>query len=258
MTLPNVFSKIDSSPEAYGILASPIMGWCPFLLDPQGAFLRMYHVSVAPRMGNMWPLDPWLKQNLAPFCSCHDYYLKISTGSKALLFILFQSSLPFRESKQEAGCKYLNLDPTYPLFQEIQTGFKCLAPSPSFSCPKKCKQEASCKYLAWGPSISCLRPETSIHLWVCTLCIKSGSSTARSLPLSFSVLGPLDDRLVGELVPTSAANSTSDRCGERRALLTICSGPGLLPGKGQTVFPYVYLFLGSLERFKDYFMASKT
>ena len=94
MTLPNVFSKIDSSPEAYGILASPIMGWCPFLLDPQGAFLRMYHVSVAPRMGNMWPLDPWLKQDLAPFCSCHDYYLKVSTGSKALLFILFQS-LPF-------------------------------------------------------------------------------------------------------------------------------------------------------------------
>ena len=190
MILPNIFSKIDSSPEAYGILASPIMGWCPLLFDPQGDFLRMCSVSLAPRMGNMWPLDPWLKQDLAPLYSCRDYYLKVSTGSKAWLFILFQVSWPFRRANRKLVVSILTWSPLIP-FQEIQTGCKCLARSPSFSCPKKCKQEASCKYLAWGPSFSCLRPETSIHLWVCTLCTKSGSSTARSLPLSFSVTGAL-------------------------------------------------------------------
>ena len=57
-TLPNMrvqlFSKMDYSPEAYGTaLASPIMGWCPLLLDPQGAFLHVCNVSLAQRMGNM-------------------------------------------------------------------------------------------------------------------------------------------------------------------------------------------------------------
>ena len=96
-----LFSKMDSSPEAYGAaLASHIMGWCPLLFDPQGAFLCMCSVFLAPRMGNMWPLDPFLKQGLAPLCSCHDCYLKVSTGDKAWLFTLFLLWLPFRRAKR--------------------------------------------------------------------------------------------------------------------------------------------------------------
>ena len=56
--LPNVraqlFSKMDSSPEAYGTaLASHIMRRCPLLFEPQGAFPCMCNVSIAPRMGNI-------------------------------------------------------------------------------------------------------------------------------------------------------------------------------------------------------------
>ena len=36
----------------------------------------MWNVSLAPRRGNMWSLDPLLKQGLTPLCFCHDYYLK--------------------------------------------------------------------------------------------------------------------------------------------------------------------------------------
>ena len=53
-----LFSKMDYSPEAYGTaLASHIMGCCPLLFDPQRAFLGMRNVSLAPRMGNVGPLD---------------------------------------------------------------------------------------------------------------------------------------------------------------------------------------------------------
>ena len=88
MTLPNIFSKIDSSPEAYGILASPIMGWCPLLFDPQGAFLRMCSVSLAPKDENY--VTSWsFPQGLAPLYHYHGYYLKVPTGDKVLLFTLF-------------------------------------------------------------------------------------------------------------------------------------------------------------------------
>ena len=120
MTLPNIFSKIDSSPEAYGILASLIMGWCLLFLDPQGAFLHMCSVSFAPRMGNMWPLDLSLKQDLAPLCSCHDYCLKVSTGSKAWLFILFQVSLPFRRANRRLVVSILTWSPLTPCFRKFK------------------------------------------------------------------------------------------------------------------------------------------
>ena len=81
---------MDSRPEAYGVaLASHIMGWCPLLFDPQGAFLHMCNVSPAPRMGNVWPLDPLLKQGFVPLCSCHDCYLRAFSRDKAWLFTLF-------------------------------------------------------------------------------------------------------------------------------------------------------------------------
>ena len=38
-------------------LASHTVGWCPLLFDPQGAFLYMWDVSLARRMGNIWPPD---------------------------------------------------------------------------------------------------------------------------------------------------------------------------------------------------------
>ena len=61
-----LFSKLDSSPETYvGALASHIMGWCPLLFDPQGAFLHLWNVSLAPRMGNIWCPDPLLKQGFS-------------------------------------------------------------------------------------------------------------------------------------------------------------------------------------------------
>ena len=57
-TLPNMrvqlLSNMDYSPDAYGTaLASPIMGWCSLLFDPQGAFLHMCNVSLAPRIGDV-------------------------------------------------------------------------------------------------------------------------------------------------------------------------------------------------------------
>ena len=53
-TRVQLFSKVDFSPEAYGTaLASPVMGRFLFLFDPQGAFLLMCNVSLAPRMGNV-------------------------------------------------------------------------------------------------------------------------------------------------------------------------------------------------------------
>ena len=78
-----LFSKMDSSPEAYeGALASHIMRWCSLLFDPQGAFLHMCSVSLAPRMRNIWPLDPLLQQGLAPLCSCHDCIFKCPQETK--------------------------------------------------------------------------------------------------------------------------------------------------------------------------------
>ena len=99
-TLPNMgvplFPRwIPAQIPMGGPLASHIMGWCPLLFDAQGAFLCMCSVP-SPRMGNIWPLDPLLKQGLAPLCSCHDCYLKVSSEDKAWLFTLFLLLLLFR------------------------------------------------------------------------------------------------------------------------------------------------------------------
>ena len=91
-----LFSKMDVNAEAFGSKeALLIMAWHPLTFDPLGAFLPMCNVSLAPRMGNTWPLDSLLKQGLVALCSCHDCYLKVSSGEKAWLYILFQLLLPF-------------------------------------------------------------------------------------------------------------------------------------------------------------------
>ena len=80
-TLPNMpvklFPKMDFSQRPVqggggGVcLASHIMGWCPLHFDLQGAFLGMCSVSLAPRMENIWSLDPLLKLGFVPLCPCH-------------------------------------------------------------------------------------------------------------------------------------------------------------------------------------------
>ena len=101
-----LFPKGDSRPETYvGALASHIMGWYPLLFDPQGAFLHLWNVSLAPRMGNIWLPDSLLKQGLALLCCYHDRCLKVSTGHKAWLLTLYLLLLPFWEGTQEDGCK---------------------------------------------------------------------------------------------------------------------------------------------------------
>ena len=82
---------IGSSHQVASDVASHVMGWGPFVFDPQGAFLPMCSVSPALRMGHMWPLDLLLKQNLACLCPCCDCYLKVSTGDKVQLLTLFLS-----------------------------------------------------------------------------------------------------------------------------------------------------------------------
>ena len=67
-----------------------ILGWPP-LFDPQGIFLQMCNVALAPRMGNIWSYDLLFKQGLALLCPCHIYYLKTFMGDKVHLFTLFLS-----------------------------------------------------------------------------------------------------------------------------------------------------------------------
>ena len=85
-----------------------------------GAFLPMCNVSLAPRMGDIWPLDSLLKQGFAALCSCHDCYLKVFRGESLVIYPVLVVA-PILESKQETGCKYLTR-------------------SPPISCLCKCKQ----------------------------------------------------------------------------------------------------------------------
>ena len=87
------FSKMDSNSEAYG-RPWHHWGWRPLHFDPQGVFLHMYSVSLAPRMGNMWPLDLLLKQGLVPLCPVITVILKCPEEvetSVALFLLLFPS-----------------------------------------------------------------------------------------------------------------------------------------------------------------------
>ena len=57
------YSQTHASLQTYGgDVASHIMGWGPFVFDPQGTFLPMCNVSPALRMGHMWPLDRLLRE----------------------------------------------------------------------------------------------------------------------------------------------------------------------------------------------------
>ena len=73
-TLPNMhvklFSRINSSPAYGGSWHHLLWGT---LFDPFGTFLRMCSFSLAPRIGNMWPLDILFQQSLATLCGCHDF-----------------------------------------------------------------------------------------------------------------------------------------------------------------------------------------
>ena len=165
-----LFPKGDSRPETYvGALASHIMGWYPLLFDPQGAFLHLWNVSLAPRMGNIWCPDPLLKQGLAPLCCCHD--CQGDTGDKAWLFTLFVMLLPFQRANGSPSISCLRKC-------KLEANFKCLAWSP-------CKQGTSCKYLAWGPSTSCL---TMMVNW----CKSLFSATFKNLLKTFVSKNPLN------------------------------------------------------------------
>ena len=62
--------------------------WRPLPLDPWEVFPCMCSVSPAPWRRHMWT-HLSLKQDLTPFCPCHDYYPKVSTGDRVWLFALF-------------------------------------------------------------------------------------------------------------------------------------------------------------------------
>ena len=103
-------------------------GVVPWLLTPKEPFC----VCVVPPLpqgdGEWRSLDPLLKQDFAPLCSCHDGYLTASTRDKAWLFTLSLSLIPFRRANRRL----------------------ILTWSPPISCLRKGKQEASCKWPAWS------------------------------------------------------------------------------------------------------------
>ena len=101
----NFFPRWGKSPVLWRALASPILGWCPLLLDPQGAFLHMCSVSLAPRRGK--DLDLLLMQGLTPRCSCHDSYLKVPQVWLFTLFLWGFFFFFYYLKVQMGGCKYL-------------------------------------------------------------------------------------------------------------------------------------------------------
>ena len=62
------FAKMDFNAKASG-RSKPHYGLASLTFDPQGGFLHVASVSLAPRTGNMRPLNPLLKQGLASLCS---------------------------------------------------------------------------------------------------------------------------------------------------------------------------------------------
>ena len=128
----NFFSKLDSSPETYvGALASHIMGWCPLLFDPQGAFLHLWNVSLAPRMWNIWCPDPLLKQGFSSVqsLSCVQLFVTpwISARQASLLLLWLlrwhrRQSLAIYSVCDVTSISEGNWEPIYRLSQEMQTG----------------------------------------------------------------------------------------------------------------------------------------
>ena len=72
-------------------------GVVPPLSDPQGVFSAHAKCLPFPEMDNIWPPDHLLKQGLDPLCSCHDYYLKVSTEDKACYLCCFNCYFNFKE-----------------------------------------------------------------------------------------------------------------------------------------------------------------
>ena len=96
------------SKTQYGLALSPDF-WPPRSLSGHVQCL------LCPKEGNMWPLDLFLKQGLAPLCSCHDCYVKASTGDKAWLscFCCY-----FHFGEQTGGWLWISrLEPIYLLSQ---------------------------------------------------------------------------------------------------------------------------------------------
>ena len=87
---------------------------------------------LSPKREACKSLNSLLKQDFAPLCPCHDYYLKVFTREKHWLFMLFLLLLPFWGA--------------YTLIVNASTGVH-------LSREGKCKQEASCKCLTWSSSI---------------------------------------------------------------------------------------------------------
>ena len=119
-------AKMDFSPRVSGVgesgktyygLAFPA-SW------PWGAFLHVSNLSVAPGRGNVWSLDLFFKQHLAPLCSRHDRYGKVSAGGKAWQFAPFLLLFLFWRANASSGA--------HP------------------SCLRNYKQEATCKCPAWS------------------------------------------------------------------------------------------------------------
>ena len=108
-----LFSKMDYSPEAYGMtLASHIMGWCPLPFDSQ-------RTSLSAHVPQGWEMyDPLIfSQGLVPLCPCHKnvqcpviYPISVA-GSYTEVHI--------SKYRQESSHKYVVLEPIYLLLQEM-------------------------------------------------------------------------------------------------------------------------------------------
>ena len=140
----NFLSKVNFNPEAYrGPWHHLFWGGPLFLLIPKESFWCKCNASLAPGMGNMWPLHLLLKQGLAPLCSCHSCYLQVSSGDSLAIYPV-SIVISISKCKWEADCKHLTW-------------------SPPTSCLRKHNQEAGYKCLNWSPSISCLDVCEKLH-----------------------------------------------------------------------------------------------
>ena len=90
----------------------------------QRAFLCM--CSVLP--------NSFFRQGFASLCPCQDYYLDVYKRQRLATYSVSVVT-SISESKQGAGCKFLNWNPP-------------------ICCLRKCREEAGCEFSTWNPSIS--------------------------------------------------------------------------------------------------------
>lgn len=79
----------------WGRVARLIMAWAFLPLDTEEPFCTWVISPLPQEGGNVWSLDLFFKQRLAPLCSCHDCYGKVSAGDKAWQFAPFLLLLLF-------------------------------------------------------------------------------------------------------------------------------------------------------------------